>query len=175
MEIKYSLETLFERVGRWICNIIDHFYPLFRKSMPLQFFRYGVTGVANLVFDWILYFVIYNFVLQKRMLHLGIVTISPHIAAFVIKFPIVLLSGFLLQKYVTFTESNLKGRRQLFRYLIVYGINILINYFGLKFFVDLLHIFPSISNMIVSIITVFVSYFLQKKFTFQILTPQNRE
>jgi putative flippase GtrA len=141
MEIKYSLETLFERIGRWICKIIDHFYPLFRKTMPIQFFRYGVTGVVNLVFDWILYFVIYNFVLQKKMLHLGIVTLSSHIAAFVIKFPIVLLSGFLLQKYVTFTESNLREEDNYLDILLCMELISYKNYFGLKFFVDLLHIF----------------------------------
>jgi len=168
MKFKTEIENILETAGSWIRDFIDLFYPIFKRYMPLQFFRYGVTGVANLVFDWVLYFLIYNFILQQQMLHLGIFTLSSHIASFVIKFPIVLLSGFLLQKYVTFSESDLRGHRQLFRYLIVYGVNILINYFGLKLFVDLMHIFPSISNMIVSVITVFVSYFLQKSYTFKV-------
>lgn len=168
MKFKKEIENILETTGSWIREFIDLFYPIFKRYMPLQFFRYGVTGVANLVFDWVLYFLIYNFILQQQMLHLGIFTLSSHIASFAIKFPIVLLSGFLLQKYVTFSESDLRGHRQLFRYLIVYGVNILINYFGLKLFVDLMHIFPSISNMIVSVITVFVSYFLQKSYTFKV-------
>ncbi|MDD3033549.1 MAG: GtrA family protein [Bacteroidales bacterium] len=168
MKFKKEIENILETTGSWIREFIDLFYPIFKRYMPLQFFRYGVTGVANLVFDWVLYFLIYNFILQQQMLHLGIFTLSSHIASFAIKFPITLLSGFLLQKYVTFTESDLRGHRQLFRYLIVYGVNILINYFGLKLFVDLMHIFPSISNMIVSVITVFVSYFLQKSYTFKV-------
>lgn len=168
MKFKKEIENILETTGLWIREFIDLFYPIFKRYMPLQFFRYGVTGVANLFFDWVLYFLIYNFILQQQMLHLGIFTLSSHIASFAIKFPIVLLSGFLLQKYVTFSESDLRSHRQLFRYLIVYGVNILINYFGLKLFVDLMHIFPSISNMIVSVITVFVSYFLQKSYTFKV-------
>lgn len=168
MKFKKEIENILETTGSWIREFIDLFYPIFKRYMPLQFFRYGVTGVANLVFDWVLYFLIYNFILQQQMLHLGIFTLSSHIASFAIKFPITLLSGFLLQKYVTFSESDLRGHRQLFRYLIVYGVNILINYFGLKLFVDLMNIFPSISNMIVSVITVFVSYFLQKSYTFKV-------
>ncbi len=168
MKFKKEIENILETTGSWIRDFIDLFYPVFKRYMPLQFFRYGVTGVANLVFDWVLYFLIYNFILQQQMLNLGIFTLSSHIASFAIKFPITLLSGFLLQKYVTFSESDLRGHRQLFRYLIVYGVNILINYFGLKLFVDLMKIFPSISNMIVSVITVFVSYFLQKSYTFKV-------
>ncbi|MFA6335053.1 MAG: GtrA family protein [Bacteroidales bacterium] len=147
---------------------IDFFYPLCRKYMTLQFFRYGVTGAANLVFDWVLYFVIYNFVLQHRMLNLGVVTLSSHIASLAIKFPIVFFSGFLLQKYVTFSSSDLHGRIQLFRYAIVFLINLFINYIGLKLLVDGLNVYPSISNMIISILTVFVSYFLQKRYTFKV-------
>jgi len=167
MSLKGDIEDILNTIGGWIRDLIDLFYPLFRKYMPVQFFRYGVTGVGNLMFDWVLYFVIYNFLLQQQMLDLGFFTLSSHIASFVIKFPIVLLSGFLLQKYVTFSESDLRGHRQLLRYLVVYGVNILINYLGLKLLVDIMNVFPSISNMIVSIITVFVSYFLQKRYTFK--------
>ena len=51
-----------------------------------------------------------------QIVHLGFVAISPHIAAFLIVFPMTFTSGFLLAKYVTFTASELKGRIQLFRY-----------------------------------------------------------
>ncbi len=135
--------------------------------MTLRFFRYGVTGVLNLVFDWVLYFVIYTFVLHHKMLELGFVTLSSHIATLGIKFPIILLSGFLLQKYVTFSYSDLRGHIQLFRYLIVFLVNIIITYIGLKLLVDGLHFYPTPSNMIVSIITVFISYISQKKYTFK--------
>lgn len=161
------MRSAFETIGSWIRAAIDLFYPLFRKYMSLQFFRYGVTGVANLMFDWVLYFVIYNFVLQHRMLNLGIVTLSSHIASLGIKFPIVFLTGFLLQKYVTFTTSAIHGHIQLFRYSVVFLVNLFINYIGLKLLVDGLSVYPSVSNMIISILTVFVSYFLQKKYTFK--------
>ncbi len=161
------MRKLFESVGDWIRKIIDLFYPLFRKYMSLRFFRYGVTGVANLMFDWVLYFVIYNFVLQHRMLNLYFVTLSSHIASLAIKIPIVLFTGFLLQKYVTFSSSDLRGHVQLFRYLVVFGINLLINYIGLKILVEGLSFYPSVANMTVSVFTVFVSYFMQKKYTFR--------
>ena len=101
------------------------------------------------------------------MLHLGFVTLSSHIAAFTLTFGITFFSGFLLQKYVTFSESDLRGRIQLMRYLFVVAINLFINYLGLKLLVDVLSFYPTPSNMAISIFTTFFSYFSQKKFTFK--------
>lgn len=154
--------------GKFISNIIDFFYPPFKHFVSLQFFRYGVSGAANLVFDWVLYFITYNFILRKQIVNLGFMSISPHIAALLIVFPITLFTGFLLQKYVTFTASDLRGRQQLVRYMAVVGVNLLLNYFGLKLLVEVLHIYPTPSKMIVTVICTIFSYFSQKKFTFKI-------
>jgi putative flippase GtrA len=162
----------FEAIGSALRTVIDFFYPPFQKYMTLQFFRYGSIGTVNLLFDWFLYFLIYNFVLQHEVLNLGIVTLSSHIAAMTIKMPVVLLSGFLLQKYVTYSSSNLSGRIQLFRYTTVFFINIVINYIGLKILVDSLNIWPTPSNMIVSILTIFISYFSQRHYTFKTKTEE---
>lgn len=161
------MRKIFEKTGTAIQKAIDFFYPPFRKWMDPEFFRYGVTGVGNMVFDWLVFFCIYHFLLQKEMLHLGFVTLSSHIAAMVFTFPISFLSGFLLQKYVTFTASDLHGRIQLFRYAVVVAVNLSINYVGLKFFVDLLHFYATPSKMLVTIITTIFSYISQKKFTFK--------
>ncbi len=162
------MRKIFEIIGNWIRRMIDFFYPPFRKYMTLQFFRYGVTGVANMVFDWVLYFLVFHFVLQKNMLHLGFVTFSSHIAAMLIVFPVTFFTGFLLQKYVTFNSSKLKGRTQITRYLTVVLANLLLNYTGLKLLVDFMGVFPTPSKMIVTLITTIFSYFSQKKYTFKL-------
>jgi putative flippase GtrA len=161
------MRKVFETVGRWICAVIDFFYPPFRRFFSVQFFRYGVSGVGNMVLDWVLYFTIYNFVLHHRMVHLGFVTLSSHIAALFMTFPVTLVSGFLLQKYVTFTSSELEGKVQLYRYSLVVLANLLLNYLGLKILVDFIGLFPTPSKMIVTIFTTMFSYFSQKKFTFK--------
>jgi putative flippase GtrA len=161
------MRKIFETVGRWICVVIDFFYPPFRRFFSVQFFRYGVSGVGNMVFDWVLFFVIYNFVLHHKMVHLGFVTLSSHIAALFLTFPVTLVSGFLLQKYVTFVSSELDGKVQLFRYSLVVLANLILNYLGLKLLVEIVGIFPTPSKMIVTIFTTMFSYFSQKKFTFK--------
>ncbi len=149
--------------------MVDFFYPPFSKYMSIRLFRYAVTGGSNLVFDWILFFLTFHFLLEKQMLHLGPVTLSSHIATKFVVFPITFITGFLLQKYVTFQASDIKGRVQFVRYISVVLGNLLINYLGLKLLVDVVGItYPSIANIIVTIFTVVFSYISQKKFTFKI-------
>jgi putative flippase GtrA len=167
------MRNTFIAIGNIIRRIIDFFYPPFQKYLSIQLFRYGLTGATNLVFDWFLYFLIYNFVLRHEMLNLGIVTLSSHIATMTIKIPIVLFSGFLLQKYVTFSASNKSGKTQLIRYSTVFLINLVINYLGLKILVDILDFWPTPSNMIISILTIFLSFFSQKNYTFKTATDSS--
>lgn len=150
----------FTIIGQYIRKFIDYFYPPFRKLMPISLFRYGVTGVTNMIFDWVLYFSIYNYILKHQDINLGFVTLSSIIAALVFSFPISLMSGFLLQKYVTFSTSSLKGRAQLGRYITVVAVNLAINYFGLKLFVDVFHFFPTPAKMTATIICILIDLYI---------------
>ncbi len=149
-------------LGRFTAKVIDFFYPPFKKYVSLQFFRYGVSGSMNVVFSIVLYFCIYNYVLRQQMLPLGLFTLSSHIATLAISFPFSNLFGFLLQKYVTFTTSELR-----YRYFLIVFLNLGINTVVLKVLVDGFHFWTTPSQIIATFICVFVSYFSQKKFTFK--------
>lgn len=169
------MRKVFILIGKFISDIIDFFYPPFRRYFSLQFFRYGVSGAGNMVFDWLLYSFVYNVVLQKQMLNLGLVTLSSPIAALFITFPITLFTGFLLQKYVTFTASEMRGHKQLVRYMLVVALNLVINYTGLKILNGVLGLWPLASKMIITVITTLFSYFSQKKFTFRIKNAPDKK
>lgn len=150
-----------------LLDIIDFFYQPFRKLIPAQLFRYGVSGCANMVLDWVLYFICYHFVFRQENLNLGFVTISPHIASFIVVFPITLLTGFWLAKYISFKESTLQSKTQLIRYISVVIANIFINYVCLKLFVDICGFYPTPSKMLTTFITVIFSFIMQKFYTFK--------
>lgn len=156
-----------QKLALFITKIIDFLYRPFRQLCPKQFFRYGVCGAGNMVLDWVLYFIVYNFAVQHRDLHLFFITLSPHIATLCIVFPVTLFTGFWLNKYVTFAQSSLQGKKQLGRYILIVLLNLFINYIGLKFFVEVCGIYPTPSKMIVTFITVAISYFGQKYFSFK--------
>ena len=86
--------------------IIDFFYPPFRKIMPPHTFRYAACGGGNVLLDILLYFISYNFILHKQDLNLGFILIKPHVAAFLLSLAITLPVGFLLARYVVWTDSE---------------------------------------------------------------------
>lgn len=156
-----------QRLASIITAIIDFFYKPFRNICSEQFFRYGACGAGNMILDWVLYFITYHFLLKQNNLNLHFITLSSHIAALCIVFPITLLTGFWLNKYVTFKQSSLSGWNQLFRYILIVFCNLLINYLGLKLLVDVCGVYPTPSKMLITLITVAVSYFGQKYFSFK--------
>ena len=164
------------KLAHVITAVIDFFQRPFDRWVSKELFRYAACGGGNLVFDWLLYFLIYNFVIGHEIIHWSFVighwsfeqAITPHIATLCIVFPITLLTGFWLQKYVTFTQSNLHGARQLVRYILVVLINLAVNYYGLKLCVETLGWYPTPSKMVITIVTVIISYFCQKYFTFRV-------
>jgi putative flippase GtrA len=162
------IRKLFTLIGNRIRTIIDFFYPPFRRWFSPQLFRYAVCGVSNMGFNLVLFSIMYNFVFAKELVDVfGIVTLRPFVAAFLVVFPITLMTGFLLQKYVTFTTSLLRGKVQLVRYTSVVMLNILINYVGLHFFVEIVGFWATPSQFIVNIVNAVVSYLCQKYFTFR--------
>jgi len=158
---------LLRNIRDLIIRVIDWFYFPFLRFIPIEIFRYAVTGGTNTLFDIFLYFIFYRYVLHMQIVHLGFVAISPHIAAFLMVFPITFTSGFLLAKYITFTASELQGRIQLFRYGVAVVGSILLNYIFLKFFVEYVGLYATLSKALTTVIVVTYSYILQRFFSFK--------
>ena len=148
-------------------QFIDYFYPPFKKLMPVRTFRYAVCGGSNMFLDIFIYFISYNYILHKQILDLGFIAFKPHIAAlwmaFFVSFPV----GFLLSKYIVFDTSQLRGRVQLFRYLLIVGVNLILNYAFLKTLVEYLGFYPTIARIFTTCIIVTFSFLSQKHFTFK--------
>jgi len=152
----------------YIIAIIDFFYPPFRKYMPPQTFRYAACGGGNTLLDIALYWAAFHFLLKEQDLHLGFVTISAKIAAFLIAFAISFPTGYYLNRNIVFPGSTLHGRVQLFRYFVLVLICIALNYIFITLFVDRFGIYPTVAKALTTIVVISFSYLTQKKFTFKI-------
>jgi len=152
-----------------IHNILDFFYPLVKRLFDQTTYYYAVCGVGNLVLSWILFYVFYQFVFQKQMLYVAIInfTFSAYTLTAFTCFVLSFVIGFLLMKYIVFTESGLKGRVQLFRYGLSAMISGMVSWGLLKIFIEVFDFFPSLANILASCLVVIVSYLLQRKFTFK--------
>ncbi len=161
MKLFYALIRLIEKIILW-------FYPPFKSFMPVQTFKYAATGGANTALDIFLFFIFYNFVLNKELLDLGFVSISPHIAAFIMSFVITFPIGFILAKYISFPGSFLRKRIQFFRYGLSIMGSVLLNYVFLKLFVEVCGWYPTPSKIVTTLIAILFSYTTQKYFTFKV-------
>lgn len=155
-----------------LLRLIDFFYPPFSRWLSLHTFRYLVSGSTTAASGIVVYYIAYNWILHQKDVKLSIPflpgLITAPVAALAIESLITFCIGFILNKYLIFTKSNLKGRIQLFRYGSVFLTNILLNLAMLKVLVEAFGFYPTISKIIITVVLTVFSYFSQKYFTFKV-------
>ena len=156
-----------EIIQKNILRFIDYFYPLFKNIFSKQIFRYAVCGSFTTTLDFIIFYTFYNFIFDKEYINILIWVIAPHSASFVCGFLVSFPLGFYFNRYVVFQKVNTKKRFQILKYFFVFFLNTVLNYLGLKFFVELYLWNANIVKLALTAITILISYILQRRFTFK--------
>lgn len=117
--------------------------------------------------DLVVYFLSYNFIFQKQAVPLGQAHVGAHIAAFGVSFLVSFPYGFLMNKYIVFTSSSLKGRVQFFRYTLIVISCIGLNYIFLKLFVEFFGWYATPSKALTTALVAVYSYISQQLFSFK--------
>lgn len=157
---------------RLIFAVVDFFHPPFRKFLPLKTFRYAFCGGSVALLNLLVVGFCNQFVFTDRQpisianFQMQYYTVS-FIIGFLISFPV----GFILNKYIVFQTSNLKGRVQLFRYFSIAILNIILNYLLLHLFVGVWDFWPTVSQAVITVILALFSYFMQNFFSFREQKP----
>ncbi len=141
--------------------------------MGLQTFRYAASGGINTALGYIIFYITFKFIFRALPVDLGFYVVEAHSAALLVSFCICFPFGFFLMKYVVFTDSKMKGRVQLFRYFMLYVFNLGFNYILLRLFVETLHVYPTIAQVITTAIIVLFSWVVQRNFTFKIRNTED--
>lgn len=151
-------------------RIIDFFYPPFKRWFSIHTFRYMALGSITSVTGIVVFYLAYNFIFFQQDIQLDFKylpkIITAETAALMVETPITFTVGFLVNKYLVFTQSNLKGRIQLFRYGSVVATNFLLNFALIKIMVEGFGFYGSVAKIITTFILIFFSYFSQKHFSF---------
>ncbi len=147
--------------------VLDFFYPIVKKFVNRHTYYYIACGGGNTFLSFIIYYFCYHNFLHKEDLDLGFYVFKSHMAAFFISFGITFPIGFLLSKYIVWSESYLTGNKQLFRHLILVVIFVIINYLLLKLFVEIFNWWAMPSQVLTTIIIVIFSYLAQKYYSFK--------
>ncbi len=151
----------------FLLPIIDFFYPPFRRFMNLQTFRYAASGGGNTLLGFFIYYVSYRHLLQERQLDFGFYAFKGHVAALFISFCITFPIGFFMSKYVVFSDSQIRGKIQLFRYFMICLFNLALNYILLKILVENANVYPVFAQVLTTTIVVLFSYLAQRHFSFK--------
>lgn len=137
--------------------------------MDLQTFRYAACGGGNTLLGLVIYFVSFKYWLHEKNLDMGFYAFKPHIAALFISFIVNFIVGFFLMKFVVFNDSNIRGRVQLFRYFLFFVVCLFLNYLFLKLFVEYLHIYAIMAQVLTTVIVTIFSYLVQKYYAFRVV------
>ena len=153
---------------KYITKAIDLFYiePL-RRVFSQQVFRYLACGGITAFLDAVWYYIIYHYIVCERFIDLGIVVMSPHIAALCIVFPITFFTGFWLNRNVAFRVTNISTLPQLAKYALTVVGSILLNYGCMKFFVEVCGVWATPSKILTTAVCAVYSFLAGRYFTFK--------
>jgi putative flippase GtrA len=135
--------------------------------MPLQTFRYAACGGGNMILGLFIYYLLFNFVFTHGFVKVGSFAFESYNVSLAISSTTCFIVGFLLNKYIVFSSSYLRGRIQLFRYFLSFSTNLVLNYFLLKLFVKAWHWDEFLAQVISTGICVSLAFATQKYFTFK--------
>jgi putative flippase GtrA len=139
---------------------------MFSTILDKPTFRYLSCGGVNTALDLILFSTAYNYIFQGKLIQIGVLAVSPHIASLFFSLFVTIPTGFLLSKYIVF-QAVTNNKIQFLKYIIIVTISLIANYVLMKIFVEQIHIIPLISKICTNAIVAIFSYFSQKKFTFK--------
>lgn len=163
----YFCQLMINSVVSFIHGVLDWFYPPFKRIMPIQTFRYAACGGGNVLLDFCIYTFSYTLLFNQSYVETPILTITPHIASFLLAFCVSFPLGFFLNRYVVFDSRETRKREQLPKYFGVAMMAFLINYFCLKVFVETFELNAIVARAITIVVAVAFSYYAQKHFTFK--------
>jgi putative flippase GtrA len=163
---------MIDKIVIFIHGFIDFCYPPFRRIFPLQTFRYAACGGGNTLLDIMIFYGCHEYLFNREMVELNVVTLTPHIAAFIVALSVTFPIGFFMSRYVVFENTEGRKREQLPKYMIVVAGAILLNYFFLKVFIETMSFSAIIAKLLTTVIVVAFSYYSQKYFTFKMASAQ---
>lgn len=142
---------------------------MIKKLAQSKIIRYGVVAAIATGVDVTFYFLTFNYILRKedfRVINEFVLT-APTISL-AISYSCGLLTNFFLTRNYVFTESDLRGRHQLMRYVMVALLILFLNYVMMSFLIRGLEWYPTISRGISAVSVGFVSFAIHRAFSFRV-------
>lgn len=154
-----------------VLAVIDFFHTPFARWIDKRTFRYLACGGSGAVLNIGVYYLSFHYLFDEQDIqtHFAILPVITAVTgAAIVAFCISTPYGFLMSRYIVFQESNLRGRVQMFRYLLTVGACVILTYFFIRFFHFTCGIYPTPSSILTNIVVAVFSYMAQRFFTFKV-------
>jgi putative flippase GtrA len=132
-------------------------------------------GGGNVLLDMFIFNFANYIIFKEVVVKVAGYLFKPHVIAQVISFSVCFPVGFVLNKFIVFTESELRGRVQLFRYAVTALCCFVLSIFFIKIFIDLLHFNALLAKILTTAIVIMFSYYAQQYFSFKVKTIGDKE
>ncbi|MBL0095574.1 MAG: GtrA family protein [Bacteroidetes bacterium] len=139
-----------------------------KPLLKSKIIRYLISaGLATWV-DVVVYFVSFNYLYKKEDIDIfGFYTVSAPTASLILSYTIGLLTNFTLTKFLVFKESELETHKQLFRYVMVAILVLILNYFLMSFLIRQLEWYPTLARAVSAVSIGVLSFVVHKSFSFR--------
>ena len=135
---------------------IKEFIAYIDKKIDLKkFIKFGITGVLNTAVD----FILFAFLCE-------IVKLDPKISK-IISQTIAIINSYIINKNWTFQKRKNYSKSEMFKFLLVNGASLVINYLGMYIFYDNLGLNKYLCLIPIAFITIAINYFGNKLFVFK--------
>lgn len=146
-----------------------------KRLLKLKVVRYFFTAITATVVDVSVYFLAYNYVIQKRDMHLDLLTITAPTLSLGISFCFGITTNFTLTKLFVFKESDLRTRYQFIRYIMVALAMLVLNYVLMSILIRQIGWYPTPSRAFAAISIGVLSFTLHKLYSFRVSNTEEIE
>lgn len=140
-----------------------------KQIFQSKIFRYFISaGIATWV-DVTVYFIAFNYIYQKSDINLfNKMVVSASTASLILSYTMGLMTNFVITKFLVFKESELETYKQLFRYIIVAMVILVLNYTMMQFLIRKLEWYPTIARAVSALTIGVLSFVIHKTFSFKV-------
>lgn len=138
-----------------------------KRALDNEVVRFFLSAGVGFLVDAIVYFLVYNYLFNKHGITIYGHRLKGVTASLVISFSCQVITNFLITKYLVFTESEIKGSKQFFRFSLVAVLGFIANLLLLKLLVNF-GIYAPYARILAAVSLGVASYFVHKFFSFKI-------
>jgi putative flippase GtrA len=137
---------------------------LYKQKVVRYFFAAGTATVVDVV----VYKLMLDLVLHRQPVELSEQLVLAAITVSIcVSYSCGLITNFLITKYFVFHESEMRGRSQFGRFVLVAGVVFFANYLATKGLTEYLHWYPTVARAASAVTIGLFSFAAHKAFSFK--------